>query len=252
VIEFRHVYKSYTTPENGSVAVLRDLDLRIETGEVHCLLGRSGCGKTTALRLVNRLTVPDAGVVLVDGSDVSGLEPHALRRRIGYVIQEGGLFPHMSVADNVTIMARLGRQEPSRIAARADELLSFVGLDPRDVAKRRPSQLSGGQRQRVGLARALMLDPDHVLLDEPFAALDPITRSQLHEEFERLLREVRKTVLLVTHDLAEAFRLGDRVSLIHEGAVRQTGTPSELRDKPADPIVQEFVGSHAAAGGSDA
>lgn len=220
---------------------LRGLDLTVRDGETHCLLGTSGCGKTTALRLVNRLEEPDAGAVRVGGADVRAADVIALRRGIGYVVQSGGLFPHMDVARNVGIMCELEGQARPRVRARVHELLDLVGLPPAEFAARRPSELSGGQRQRVGVARALALDPPHLLLDEPFGALDPITRGQIQAEFRRLFAALRKTVLFVTHDLAEAFTLADRISIVREGAVVQTGTGDELTRTPADPFVTEFL-----------
>jgi osmoprotectant transport system ATP-binding protein len=203
----------------GGRAVLRDVSLRIAPGETVALVGRSGSGKTTLLRLVNRLLEPDAGQILVEGLRTTDWDPIALRRRIGYVIQDAGLFPHMTVASNIGIVPRLLAWDEARVAARIDELLVMVGLEPAVYRGRWPDELSGGQRQRVGLARALAADPPVLLMDEPFGALDSITRSELHIEFKRLQSTLQRTVILVTHDLAEAEALADRVVVLHEGTI---------------------------------
>jgi osmoprotectant transport system ATP-binding protein len=208
------------------------------------LVGPSGCGKTTTMKMVNRLIEPDAGRVLVEGRDVAGVDPVALRRRIGYVIQQIGLFPHLSVADNVATVPRLLGWDDERVRRRVDELLDLVGLDPAVFRSRSPHQLSGGQRQRVGVARALGADPPVLLMDEPFGAVDPVTRERLQDEFRRLQRELRKTVLFVTHDIDEAIRLGDRLAVLGQGGVlEQHGTPAEVLGRPASSFVASFVGS---------
>lgn len=244
MIEFRAVHKEFVNARGERIAAVHDLSLAIERGETHCLIGTSGCGKTTTLRLVNRLEEPTRGQVLVGGEDVMQQDVYRLRRRIGYVIQTGGLFPHLTVADNVGLLPQLERRDRAAIRARIDGLLQQVNLPPERFADRYPGELSGGQRQRVGIARALALDPDYLLMDEPFGALDPITRAQVHDELRPLFDGLHKTVLLVTHDLGEAFRLAHRVSLMHKGAVVQTGTPDELRSQPANDFVAEFVQSH--------
>ena len=207
------------------------------------LIGPSGSGKTTALRLVNRLIAPDAGEVLVDGRDVSGEDPVLLRRRIGYVIQEGGLLPHWDVLRNVSIVPRLLGWSEERRRTRAEELLSMVNLPAGEFGARRPAELSGGQRQRVGVARALAADPTVVLMDEPFGALDPIARRALQKEFVTWKRRLGKAVLLVTHDIPEAFRLADRVAVLRRGRVLQLGTPREIAENPADDFVRELTAS---------
>ncbi|MCB9879322.1 MAG: ATP-binding cassette domain-containing protein [Planctomycetes bacterium] len=220
------------------------LDLEVPRGEVHCLCGTSGSGKTTVLRLINRLERPTGGQVLVDGRDVAAVEVHRHRRGIGYVIQSGGLFPHLNVAQNIGLLCRLEGHPRAAVERRVRELLELVALSPDEFAARFPQELSGGQRQRVGIARALALDPPCLLMDEPFGALDPITRVQLHDEFERLFRKLGKTVMLVTHDLDEAFRLGHRVTLLDGGHLQQTGAPDELLQRPANDFVAAFVRDH--------
>ena len=212
-IEFRGVF--FARP--GRVRVLDDFSLTVDDGDVLALVGRSGAGKSTLLKLVNRLLLPDAGSVFVLGRDTREWEPIALRRSIGYVLQDVGLFPHMSVAANVAIVPRLERWNADRIAPRVDELLDLVGLPPAEFGNRWPDELSGGQRQRVGVARALAVDPPVLLMDEPFGALDPLTRAELHAEFRRIQSRLRKTVIIVTHDMGEAFALADRVGVLEEG-----------------------------------
>ncbi|MEM7206044.1 MAG: ATP-binding cassette domain-containing protein [Planctomycetota bacterium] len=249
VIEFQAVDKTFLAPDGAEIFAVRGLDLTVRDGETHCLIGTSGCGKTTTLRMVNRLEEPTRGHILLGGEDVVAADPYRLRRRIGYVIQTGGLFPHMTVAKNVGVMCELEGWTAEATDARVRDLLQLVNLPAETFGTRYPGELSGGQRQRVGVARALALDPDYVLMDEPFGALDPITRSQIHEEFQRLLREVHKTVLLVTHDLREAFLLGDRVSVMHRGELVQTGTEAELTAAPANDFVADFLASHAGSEG---
>jgi osmoprotectant transport system ATP-binding protein len=228
---------------NGQVAV-NALDLEIPDGEVCMLVGPSGCGKTTTLKMINRLIEPTGGRIYIDGDDVTQADPVELRRRIGYVIQHVGLFPHQSVGDNVATVPRLMGWDRDRIRKRVDQLLDLVGLDPSRFRDRYPHQLSGGQQQRVGVARALGVDPPVLLMDEPFGALDPINRERLQQEFLRLQEEVRKTVVFVTHDVDEAVRLGARIAVLREGGVlEQYGTPAEVLGRPASPFVADFVGS---------
>jgi len=212
-IEFRDV--SFARP--GRPRILDHFSLVVEAGDVLALVGRSGAGKTTLLKLVNRLLLPDEGAILVEGRDTRDWEPIRLRRRVGYVLQEVGLFPHMSVADNVTVVPRLERWADDRLGPRLHELLELVGLPPGQFAARWPDELSGGQRQRVGVARAIAADPPVLLMDEPFGALDPLTRAELHAEFRRIQQRLRKTVIIVTHDMGEAFALADRVGVLEEG-----------------------------------
>ncbi|MCA1582310.1 MAG: ATP-binding cassette domain-containing protein [Acidobacteria bacterium] len=220
---------------------LDGFSLTVAAGETVALLGPSGCGKTTALKLVNRLLSADAGEIRVFGRDVAGEDPVLLRRRIGYVIQEGGLLPHWTVEENVATVPRLLGWSVERRRQRAREVLSMVNLSAEEFASRRPRELSGGQRQRVGVARALAADPGLVLMDEPFGALDPIARRALQKEFLAWKRQLEKAVLLVTHDISEAFRLADRVAVLRDGHVVQVGTPREIAESPADEFVREFA-----------
>jgi osmoprotectant transport system ATP-binding protein len=229
--------------DNGQVAV-DSLNLEVGEGEITVLVGPSGCGKTTTLKMVNRLIEPTSGRIFLAGDDVTDVDPVELRRRIGYVIQQVGLFPHLNVADNVATVPRLLKWDKGRIRARVDELLELVGLPPAQYRGRYPHQLSGGQRQRVGVARALGVDPPVLLMDEPFGAIDPITRDRLQGEFLRLQAEVGKTVVFVTHDIDEAVRLGDRIAVLREGGVlEQYAPPADVLGRPASPFVAGFVGS---------
>ena len=236
-IEFVDVRKSYSP---GRPA-LDGLTFSVGAAEAVALVGPSGCGKTTALKLVNRLLEPDSGRILVGGRDVAKVEPVALRRQIGYVIQEGGLFPHWDVAENVETVPRLLGWDEARRRRRAEELLDMVKLPFGEFGQRRPRELSGGQRQRVGVARALAADPPIVLMDEPFGALDPIARRALQREFLAWRGQLAKAVLLVTHDLTEAFLLADRVAVMDHGRIRQVGTRAEISAHPADDFVREFL-----------
>jgi osmoprotectant transport system ATP-binding protein len=228
---------------DGTVAV-EDLSLEIGAGELVVLIGPSGCGKSTVLRMINRLIEPSGGRILLDGEDVTRADPVHLRRRIGYVIQNIGLFPHQTIRSNIGTVPRLLGWPRGQIRARADELLDLVGLDPGRYGDRYPHELSGGQRQRIGVARALAADPVVLLMDEPFSAVDPIVRSRLQEEFMRLQAEVHKTIVLVTHDLDEAIRLGDRIAVLSEGGQRQQyAPPARLLGSPATDFVREFVGA---------
>ena len=236
-MEFRDVRKAFGT----GAPVLDGFTLSVRSGETMALIGPSGSGKTTALRLVNRLIPADSGEVRVEGRDVASEEPVGLRRRIGYVIQEGGLLPHWDVEKNVTIVPRLLGWPEERRRSRAEELLTMVNLPFREFAARRPRELSGGQRQRVGVARALAADPSLVLMDEPFGALDPIARRALQQEFLSWKRQLGKAVLFVTHDIPEAFRLADRVAVLRAGSVVQVGTPREIAESPVDDFVRELA-----------
>jgi len=243
-LELRQVTKTY--PGAAEPAV-RELSLEVPAGEICVLVGPSGCGKTTVMRMVNRMIEPSGGDILVDGRSVRDRAPAALRREIGYVIQQIGLFPHRTVAQNVaTVPGLLGWEKP-RIRARVDELLDLVGLDPAEMRDRFPAQLSGGQRQRVGVARALAADPPLMLMDEPFGAIDPIARERLQNEFLRLQQQLRKTIVFVTHDIDEAIKMGDRIAVLKVGGIlAQYATPAELLLHPADEFVEQFVGADRA------
>jgi len=221
--------------------VLDDVSLSIRGGEIVALVGRSGSGKTTFLRLINRLIEPEAGEVIVGGRPARSWDPIELRRQTGYVIQDAGLFPHMTVASNIAIVPRLLSWADARVRARVDELLTLVGLDPQTYRDRWPDQLSGGERQRVGLARALAADQKLLLMDEPFGALDPITKSELHGEFKRLQAALQRTVVLVTHDMAEAFTLANRIAVLIDGKLVACDTPAAVRAS-SDPRVAALVG----------
>jgi osmoprotectant transport system ATP-binding protein len=236
VIELERVGKRY-----GDGWAVRDVSATIARGELVAIVGESGSGKTTLLRMLNRLVDRDDGVVRVDGRDVRTCEPVELRRTIGYVIQHVGLLPHLSIGDNVALVPRLLRWPAALVAARVDELLALIGLPAERYRDRFPEQLSGGQRQRVGLARALAAKPKLLLLDEPFGALDPITRAQLQRELARIHRELALTSILVTHDLLEALVLADRVAVMLRGELRQLAPPAELMQQPADDYVAELV-----------
>ncbi|HEX6445989.1 MAG TPA: ABC transporter ATP-binding protein [Streptosporangiales bacterium] len=244
MIRLDHARKHY--PGQATPAV-EDLSLDIRAGEIVALLGPSGCGKTTTLRLINRLIEPTSGRIFINGRDALTVDPDELRRHIGYVIQQVGLFPHMRIAENVGIVPRALGWDKARISERVDELLELVGLDPKVYRRRYPKNLSGGQQQRVGVARALAADPPVLLMDEPFGALDPITRERLQDELLVLQSRIGKTIVLVTHDVAEAVKVGDRIAMFAEqGRLAQYDTPAAILAEPADEYVASFVGSGAA------
>lgn len=239
MIRLDSVGKTY---DDGTVAV-GELDLEVAEGELVCLVGPSGCGKSTTLKMINRLIEPTTGLIYLGGTDVTHSDPVELRRGIGYVIQQVGLFPHQNIATNVSTVPSLLGWDKKKSKARALELLDLVGLDPDTFAQRYPHQLSGGQRQRVGVARALAADPPVLLMDEPFGAVDPVVRGRLQGEFRRLQRDLGKTVVMVTHDIDEATKMGDRVAVFAEGGrLAQYDTPATILGAPADDFVAEFVG----------
>jgi osmoprotectant transport system ATP-binding protein len=233
-------------PGSTAPAVER-LDMVVPKGEIVMLIGPSGCGKTTTLKMMNRLIEPTSGRILLDGDDVTDVNGDQLRRKIGYVIQQGGLFPHFSIADNIGVVPKMLGWDRNRIKERADELLHLVGLEPSTYRDRYPRQLSGGQQQRVGVARALAADPPVMLMDEPFGAIDPITRDRLQDEFLEIQRTVGKTIAFVTHDLQEAVKLGDRIAVFATGGrLAQYDEPETVLTRPADDFVSDFVGGGAA------
>jgi len=246
-LEFRHVSKRFEAHDADAPSAVEDLSLVVPAGEICALVGPSGCGKTTTLKMVNRLVEPTAGEVLLDGENVARGDPVALRRRIGYVIQQIGLFPHQTVWENVATVPRLLKWPTRRIELRVRELLLLVGLEPENMADRYPAQLSGGERQRVGVARALAAEPPVLLMDEPFGAVDPIVRERLQDEFLRIQRQLGTTVLFVTHDIDEAIKVGHRVAVFMEhGRLAQYSPPAALLARPASEYVARFVGSDRA------
>ena len=240
-LEFREVVKRYSGQARPAVD---HLSLEVPAGEICVLVGPSGCGKTTAMRMVNRMTEITAGDILLDGRSVKNRKPAELRREIGYVIQQVGLFPHQTIGQNIATVPQLLGWDKQHIRERVDELLEMVALDPGEYRDRYPAQLSGGQRQRVGVARALAVDPPLMLMDEPFGAIDPINRGRLQNQFLRLQEQIRKTVVFVTHDIDEALKMGDRIAVMKQGGVlAQYATPQELLESPADEFVEDFVGA---------
>jgi osmoprotectant transport system ATP-binding protein len=238
-LEFRNVSKQY-----GTSTVVNNLSVKVPAGQICVLVGPSGCGKTTTLKMVNRLVEPTSGHVAVGGRDVASQDPIALRRGIGYVIQQVGLLPHLTVGDNIATVPRLLGWEKSQITERVDELISLVGLEPGSYRDRYPAQLSGGERQRVGVARALAVDPPLMLMDEPFGAVDPIVRERLQNELLRLQERLAKTILFVTHDIDEAIKMGDLVAVMQTGGIlAQLGTPAEILANPVSDFVAQFVGA---------
>jgi osmoprotectant transport system ATP-binding protein len=238
-IRLRKVTKRF-----GDFEAVRDLSLDVHEGETMVLIGTSGCGKTTTMKMINRLVEPTEGEIEVDGRNVLDFSPVQLRRGIGYVIQSIGLFPHMTIGRNVGMVPELMGWPREKTASRSRELLSMVGLDPDTYFGRYPAELSGGQQQRVGVARALAADPPVVLMDEPFGALDPITREQLQNEFLALVREIKKTIIFVTHDIFEAVKIADRIALMDRGRTVQVGSPKEIVESPASEFVSGFLGRH--------
>jgi osmoprotectant transport system ATP-binding protein len=242
LIQLEHLSKTY--PGHSTPAV-ENLDLSISDGEIVMFIGPSGCGKTTTMKMINRLIEPSSGRIMIAGEDVTSMDPNELRRRIGYVIQQVGLFPHVRVGGNVGAVLRLLKWPADKIARRVDEMLDLVGLDPSVYRDSYPKQLSGGQQQRVGVARALAADPPVMLMDEPFGSVDPITRERLQDEFLRLQKDIRKTIVFVTHDITEALKMGDRIAILGERSrVEQYDTPANVVARPASAFVADFIGAN--------
>ena len=244
-IEIRLEDLSKRFPGQRELAV-EDLSLEVPEGEIVILVGPSGCGKTTTMKMINRIIEPTSGRIFLDGEDVTKVNPDQLRRRIGYVIQQIGLFPHATIADNIATVPKLLGWDKRRIAERVDELLETVGMEPGAYRDRYPKELSGGQRQRVGVARAMSADPDVMLMDEPFGAIDPITRDRLQNEFLRLQEKMKKTIIFVTHDIDEAIKMGDRIAILRDRSqIAQFDTPERILVNPADDFVADFIGRGA-------
>lgn len=241
MITFDNVSKEY---RDGTSAV-RDLNLTIQPGEFFVVIGPSGCGKTTMLKMINRLISLTKGTISIDNKRISDYNIDELRWNIGYVLQQIALFPHMTILENISIVPELKGWDKVKIRKRVDELLDMVGLDPETYRDRKPNELSGGQQQRVGVVRALAADPNIILMDEPFSALDPISREKLQEDLFNLQRNIKKTIVFVTHDMKEALKLGDRICVMNEGSIVQVGTPKELLENPADDFVRNFVGTES-------
>ena len=239
MIEFKNVKKSYK--QN---IILENFNMTIEEGNLVVLIGSSGCGKTTLLKMINRLIESTSGQILVDGKDIKSIDPIKLRRSIGYVIQQTGLFPHMTVKENIEIIPKLMGIDQSEIDAKTEELLNMVGLDPEKYSDRYPVELSGGQQQRIGVARAFATDAEIILMDEPFSALDPITRAELQEELFSIQKEYRKTIVFVTHDMDEALNLADKICILKNGKILQYDTPENILKNPAGSYVEDFVGKN--------
>jgi osmoprotectant transport system ATP-binding protein len=242
MIRLQRLSRRYSTP-HGTVTAVDDVTLEIAEGETCVLLGPSGCGKTTTLRMINRLVLPSAGKIFIAGRDTDGVDPVALRRGIGYVIQQIGLFPNMTVGENIGVVPRLLGWSLAKSRRRAEELLALLALEPAQFLDRYPNELSGGQAQRIGVARALAVDPPVLLMDEPFAALDPINREVIQDEFLRMQQTLRKTILFVSHDIDEAVKMADRIAIFRAGRLAQFGPPDDLLAHPADDFVASFVGS---------
>ncbi|CAM3343120.1 ATP-binding cassette domain-containing protein [Brevibacillus invocatus] len=238
MISFQQVEKRI-----GDASIIKGLNLEIHAGELFVLIGPSGCGKTTTMKMINRLIEPTAGRIEINGEDIFKTDPVELRRSIGYVIQQIALFPHMTIGENVALVPKLKKMERSQYEKKVDELLDMVGLDPKVFKNRYPAELSGGQQQRVGVIRAMAADPPIILMDEPFSALDPISREQLQDEFVRLQKTINKTIVFVTHDMDEAIKIADRICLMNDGTVVQLDTPDVLLQNPANEFVVNFIGA---------
>lgn len=239
MVRLEHIKKYY-----NNTAVIEDMNLEINEGQLVVLIGPSGCGKTTTLKMINRIIEPTSGTIYINGEDITKVDPVKLRRSIGYVIQQIGLFPNMTIAQNVEIVPKLLKWDSEKRKKRTEELMHMVDMDPAIYADRYPAELSGGQQQRIGVLRALAAEPPLVLMDEPFGALDPITKEALQDEVKRLQKKLKKTIVFVTHDIDEALKLGDRIIIMKDGRVIQDASPEELLSKPADDFVSRFIGKH--------
>jgi osmoprotectant transport system ATP-binding protein len=241
MIEYKHVYKRF---KNSKINVIEDLNLTINDGELLVLVGESGCGKTTTMQMLNRLIEPTEGTIEINGTDISSIDSIKLRRQIGYVIQNTGLFPHWTIEENVATLLKLQKIDEADMVEKVKQYMDMVNLDYDQYANRYPKQLSGGQQQRVGVARALINEPDLILMDEPFSALDPITREQLQDELLKLHEELNKTIIFVTHDIDEAIKLGDRIAVMQHGKIAQLDSAEEILKNPSNEFVEKFVGSN--------
>ena len=237
MIEFKDIVKKYRTK-----TIIKPFSLEIEAGELVVFIGPSGCGKTTLLKMINKLIQPSSGKIFVNGTDISTMNPIELRRNIGYVIQNTGLFPHMSIKENLELIPKLKGEDPASIAQKTGELLELVGLDPKEFLHRYPRELSGGQQQRIGVARAFSTNSDIILMDEPFSALDPVTRSSLQDELFQMQKELNKTIIFVTHDMDEAIKIADKICILKDGDILQYDTPENILKNPANDFVEEFIG----------
>ncbi|NHC38843.1 ABC transporter ATP-binding protein [Bacillus sp. MM2020_1] len=237
MIEFKDIVKKYRTK-----TIIKPFSLEIEAGQLVVFIGPSGCGKTTLLKMINKLIQPSSGKIFVNGTDISTMNPIELRRNIGYVIQNTGLFPHMSIKENLELIPKLKGEDPASIAQKTGELLELVGLDPKEFLHRYPRELSGGQQQRIGVARAFSTNSDIILMDEPFSALDPVTRSSLQDELFQMQKELNKTIIFVTHDMDEAIKIADKICILKDGDILQFDTPENILKNPANDFVEEFIG----------
>ncbi len=237
LIEFKDIVKKYRTK-----TIIKPFSLEIEAGQLVVFIGPSGCGKTTLLKMINKLIQPSSGKIFVNGTDISTMNPIELRRNIGYVIQNTGLFPHMSIKENLELIPKLKGENPASIAQKTGELLELVGLDPKEFLHRYPRELSGGQQQRIGVARAFSTNSDIILMDEPFSALDPVTRSSLQDELFQMQKELNKTIIFVTHDMDEAIKIADKICILKDGDILQYDTPENILKNPANDFVEEFIG----------
>ncbi|MEH7250580.1 ABC transporter ATP-binding protein, partial [Neobacillus niacini] len=237
MIEFKEIVKKYRNK-----TIIKPFSINIEAGQLVVFIGPSGCGKTTLLKMINKLIQPSSGHIVVNGKDISTMDAIELRRNIGYVIQNTGLFPHMSIQENLELIPKLKGEDPESIAKKTEELLHVVGLNPTEFLHRFPKELSGGQQQRVGVARAFSTDSDIILMDEPFSALDPVTRNSLQDELVQMQKELNKTIIFVTHDMDEAIKIADKICILKDGDILQFDTPENILKNPANEFVEGFIG----------